>query len=211
MNRRRVALAGLFVAISLPGGAAGPLEAARFSAGSLDGWVAKQFKGETAYALRDGALCAESRAAGSGMYRELPVDLGATPILRWSWRLERLPASGDERSKRGDDYAARVYVVFSGGAFFWRTRAINYVWSANQPVGASWPNAFTGNAQMLAIESGAARAGDWVSEQRDVRADYRRLFGEDVARADAVAIMTDTDNGGGEAAACYGDIWFGSE
>jgi hypothetical protein len=188
--------------------AAARLEAGRFSAGSLEGWVAKRFKGETVYTLRDGALCAESRAAGSGMYRALPIDLSATPVLQWSWRLGRLSAAGDERSKPGDDYAARVYVVFSGGAFFWRTRAINYVWSANQPVGASWPNVFTGNARMLAVRSGSARAGEWLHEQRDVRADFRALFGEDIERADAVAIMTDTDNGGGEAAACYGDITF---
>ena len=208
MSRRVFALAGMLAALSLPIGAAGPVEVARFSAGSLEGWVAKTFKGETRYALRDGALCAESRAAGSGMYREMRIDLAVTPVLRWSWRLGRLPAPGDERSKSGDDYAARVYVVFSGGAFFWRTRAINYVWSANQPVGASWPNAFTGNARMLGVQSGAARAGEWVSEQRDVRADFRRLFGKDIDHADAVAIMTDTDNGGGEAAACYGDIVF---
>jgi hypothetical protein len=195
-----------------PGAVAGDrLEVGRFSAGELDDWREKSFAGHTAYALRDGALCADSRASGSGRYREIRIDLERTPWLHWSWRLGRELAPGDERSKPGDDYAARVYVVFSGGALFWRTRAINYVWSAGQPVGATWPNAFTANAQMVAAESGNARRGEWVEERHDVRADYRRLFGEEATHADAVAIMTDTDNGGGAAAACYGDIWFAAE
>ena len=102
-------------------------------------------------------------------------------------------------------------MVCSGGLFFWRTRAINYVWSSNQSVGSSWPNAFTGRARMVAVESGAAKAGRWVDERRDVLADYRRLFGSDPGDVDAVAIMTDTDNTGLSATAWYGDIWFSSE
>ena len=181
---------------------------AGFSTGSLEGWEPKGFRGETQYTLREGGLCALSRAAASGMFRRVPVDLHATPVLRWSWRVDTLPPARDERSKPGDDYAARVYVVFSGGALFWRTRAINYVWSASQPAGAEWSNAFTGNARMIAVRGTGQQIGVWTQEQRDVRADYRRLFGADIDQADAVAIMTDTDNGGGDAAACYGDIAF---
>ena len=61
---------------------------------------------------------------------------------------------------------------------------------------------------MLAVRSGRDGTGQWQSESRDVLADYRRIFGEDPGTVDAVAIMTDTDDGGGSAAACYGDIWF---
>ena len=89
-----------------------------------------------------------------------------------------------------------------------RTRAINYVWSNKQPIDSRWPNAFTDHAHMIAIESGSDRVGQWVSERRDVRADYRRAFGEEPGYVDAVAIMTDTDNTGAVATAWYGDIWF---
>jgi hypothetical protein len=195
----------------IPGHASARLEVGRFSVADLEGWQAKAFKGETLYELRDGALCAESEAAASGRFREIAVDLQQTPWLNWSWKLERALAAGDEQSKGGDDYAARVYVVFSGGVAFWRTRAINYVWSAAQPEGTIWPNAFTANARMLAIRSGSAQLGEWVSERRDVRADYRRLFGSEPGVVAAVAIMTDTDNAGGSAGACYGDIWFAGE
>jgi hypothetical protein len=117
----------------------------------------------------------------------------------------------DERSRDGDDYAARVYVVFSGGLWFWRTRAVNYVWSSHQHIERTWLNAYTGNARMIAVESGATHAGEWIHERRDVRADYLRLFGEEPGRIVAVALMTDTDNTGATAGAWYGDIWFAAE
>ena len=145
------------------------------------------------------------------MFRELEVDLGATPWIHWSWKVDAGLHAGDERTRDGDDYPARVYVVFSGGAAFWRTRAINYVWSSREPAGQTWPNAFTANARMIAVRSGSDGTGQWQSERRDVRADYRRIFGEDPGTVDAVAVMTDTDNGGGTAAACYGDIWFAAD
>jgi hypothetical protein len=114
----------------------------------------------------------------------------------------------DERSKAGDDYPARVYVVVSGGAAFWKTRSLVYVWSSNQAVGATWNNAFTGNARVMALRSGMRDAGGWVSEKRNIRADFRQLFGEDIRQIDAVALMTDTDNSGQSATAWYGDIYF---
>jgi hypothetical protein len=61
---------------------------------------------------------------------------------------------------------------------------------------------------VVAVRSGGDDTGHWQRERRDVLAGYRRISGEDSGMADAVAIMTDTDNGGGIAAACYGDVWF---
>lgn len=191
------------------------IDIARFSRGDMSGWQAKIFAGETRYALESTegrtALHADSSAAASGLYREIKVELGKTPVLNWSWKIDQVLAHGDERTRAGDDYPARVYVVFPGGLAFWRTRAINYVWSSRQPVGSHWPNAYAGNARMIAIESGASRAGEWVDERRDVRADYRQMFGEEPGSVDAVAIMTDTDNTGAAASAWYGDIWFSAE
>ena len=154
------------------------------------------------------ALFADSRGAASGLYREIRVDLNRTPWLQWSWRVDRVLSGVDERTKAGDDYPARVYVVVSGGAAFWKTRSLVYVWSSHQPVGATWNNAFTSNARVMALRSGTGDAGRWVSEKRDIRADFRQLFGEDIEQIDAVALMTDTDNSGQSATAWYGDIYF---
>lgn len=191
------------------------VDIARFSRSDLSGWQSKAFAGETRYSLqnKDGrtALRADSNAAASGLYREVNIDLGKTPILNWTWQAGNILAGADEHTRAGDDYPARVYVVFSGGLMFWRTRAINYIWSSRQPIDSNWLNAFTGNARMIAVESGPARLNQWVSEKRDVRADYKRLFGEEPARVDAVAIMTDTDNTRTTATAWYGDIWFSAK
>lgn len=188
------------------------IDIARFSQGDLGGWQRKVFSGETAYTLREAegktALFAQSQSSASGLFREVSIDLNKTPILYWTWKIDTILTGNNERTKAGDDYPARIYVVFSGGTMFWRTRAINYVWSNQQPIDSSWRNAFTSNAGMIAVQSGTDHIGRWMMQSRDVRADYRRLFGEEPGQVDAVAIMTDTDNTGAAATAWYGDIWF---
>jgi DUF3047 family protein len=206
-------LMGILITLGIPSVTyAQRLEVARFSAADMSGWEKKSFFGETRYKLRkDGdkqALYAESRAAASGLFREIGVDLNRTPYLHWTWKVENLVNGSDERGKQGDDYSARIYVVFSGGLLFWHTRAINYVWSSREPQGSTWPNAFAANAQMIAIRSGPENLGTWLAERRDVRADYQRLFGSEPGKIVAVALMTDTDNTNSAAVAWYGDIWF---
>lgn len=202
----------LLMAMATASGAGEELMIGRFSAGDLRDWQTKSFKGETRYTFVEQggkrALFADSQGAASGLYREIQVDLSRTPYLNWSWRVDRVLNGVDERTKAGDDYPARVYVVVSGGAAFWKTRSLVYVWSSNQPVGATWNNAFTSNARTLALRSGMKEVGRWVSEKRDIRADFRQLFGEDIDHIDAVALMTDTDNSGQSATAWYGDIYF---
>lgn len=186
----------------------------RFSDLSLKGWQEKSFSGSTEYNLvtieDKKILRAESSAAASGLFYEKEIDLRKTPVINWSWKVDKVLKGVKETSKKGDDYPARVYVVFSGGLFFWKTRAINYVWSNNQKIGTTWPNAYTGNAQMIAIRTGEGQAGQWMKEKRNIREDYKQLFGEDIDTADAIAIMTDTDNSGGHAVAYYGDIYLSS-
>lgn len=188
-----------------------------FSQGRLDAWENKGFKGETLYRLQtiDGvmALKAESRAAASGLYKEQHVDLEKTPFLNWSWRIGNRLNGLNEQSKAGDDYAARVYVIISGGLAFWRTRAINYVWTGSTAKDTVWPNAFAGDhAMMLALRGPEAPLNTWLHEKRNVRDDLRRLQGgEDIRYIDAVALMTDADNSGGRVLAYYGDIWFSKD
>ena len=191
------------------------IDIARFSQSDMTGWQNKMFSGETHYSLEkingQMALRAVSNAAASGRYREIDIDLNKTPVLNWSWMVKNTIANLNERTKAGDDYAARVYVVFSGGMAFWRTRAINYVWSSNQSINMHWSSAYTDNVRMIAMQSGQKRLGEWINERRNVRTDYRRLFGEEPGKLNAVAIMTDTDNSGASASAWYGDIWFDVE
>ena len=183
-----------------------------FSAGDLQDWETKVFTGKTMYKLTQDqgkqVLRADSRGTASGLYREININLEETPYLNWSWRVDNVLQGVDERSKAGDDFPARVYVVVSGGALFWKTRSLVYVWSSNQAPGSTWDNAYTGNAKVMALRSGAEEAGRWASEKRDIRADFKRLFGSDIDEIDAVAIMSDTDNSSQNATAWYGDIYF---
>jgi len=198
-------------------GAAEPeqLYVGAFSAGKLDGWEPKAFAGETVYRLTpvDGttALRADSRAAASGLVKKIRIDLETHPYLNWTWRIENRPAVSDERQKPGDDFAARIYVVVSGGLRFWNTRALNYVWANQARVGEFWENPFAKkNAIMLALRSSGDKTSTWYVEKRNVREDLSRVFGEDIRHIDAVALMTDTDNSRSSATSFYGDIYFSS-
>jgi len=188
------------------------VEVARFSQGALDGWQEKTFAGRTAYRLvtEDGrrVLRADSDGSASGLYREVAVDLDRTPYLSWSWKVANDLGRPAERTRGGDDFPARVYVIFSGGLAFWRTETISYVWSSAQPRGTRWPSAYTEQAQMVAVRGEDDEPGRWHQERRNVAADYRELFGGEPGEVDGVAVMTDTDNTDKRATAFYGDIDF---
>ena len=181
--------------------------------GDLDGaWQRRDFVAATRYAPADGerpAIVATADASASALYREIEIDLTETPYLQWSWRVERLPAiAAAETEKAGDDYGARVYVVREGFFGKWSANALDYVWSQRQPAGSRWPNAYTGRAIMWSLEQGRAGIGEWRTHTRDVRADWRAAFGEDVERIHGVALMTDADDSQSSAAALYGNIRF---
>lgn len=205
----------LFLAVFLlymPSAQAENIAITDFAQNTLSGWQIKTFKGETRYTLNQPpshpCIRAESHASASGLYKKIHIDLKKTPYLYWRWNIAHPLNNPHEREKRGDDFAARVYIIVSGGLFFWNTKAINYVWADREPVGAAWHNPYTSNAIMLAVESGAAHAGQWRQYRRNVRQDLKKLFGQDIDHIDAIAIMTDTDNTGQQASACYGNISF---
>jgi hypothetical protein len=185
----------------------------KFNIGDLSGWKDEIFKGKTEYSLikEEGktVLKAHSVNAASGLIKKVKLDSKANPILRWSWKVDHSLKKEDVSRKSGDDFAARIYVVFPR-TFFWQTKAINYVWAAKLPKGNSVPSPYTAKAVIIAVESGDEKAGQWVSEERNYYEDYKRLFDEEPPKLGAVAIMTDTDDTGDEVTAYYGDIFLES-
>ena len=194
---------------------AGPLVLEWPSSGERGGWKIEAFEGETRYRVveLDGrrVVEADSAATASSLYREQEIDLTETPLLEWSWRIEKPLAVDDERIKEGDDFAARIYVVAPGEDWFDMPRAVNYVWANRADVGESWPNPFASEVMMVAVQSGDGEAGTWQTYRRNVRADFRRLFGMEVEALQGIAIMTDSDNSGQSARAWYGEIAFHPE
>ncbi len=188
-----------------------------FSQGNLSNWEKKEFVGETLYSqvlLGDKkVLKAISQNSASGLIKKMTVDLNKTPYLNWQWRIEnRLFGSYDEKEKAGDDYAARLYIIISGGLAVWNTKAINYVWSKHSQKGESWPNAFAKkNSMMIALRSSGAPLSEWLVERRNIKEDFKIFFGKDIQYIHAISLMSDTDNTKNRVTAYYGDIFFSSE
>jgi len=192
-------------------------QAGIFSADTLHGWEEKEFSGTTKYELvvdkqtQKKVLKAQSTGGASGLFRKIKVNLKQTPYLNWSWKTDVLLKNINENEKEGDDFVARVYVVIDGGYFFWKTLALNYVWSSSHQQGEKWDNPYTSNATMYAVESGEKNLGTWQTYKRNVRQDLKTFIGKDIQYIDAIAIMTDTDNSGQAATSYFGDIFFTSE
>ncbi|MDA8429504.1 MAG: DUF3047 domain-containing protein [Geobacteraceae bacterium] len=190
------------------------LHLGRFSSGDLTGWKEQTIgilKHKTSYSLsKDNGrtvLVARSTKSASGRIYALNLDPKEYQTLKWSWKIDHTIKKGDEKSKKGDDFAARLCVFFPHG-FFSKTPAICYVWANKLLKGEHVANPFTANIITLAADSGEELAGRWTFHQRNILEDYRRFFGEEPPRIGAVALMTDTDNTGESAIGYYGDISF---
>lgn len=185
----------------------------------------------TVYQTRvwDGVPSVEATADSSMalLAREADVDLNATPILCWRWRVDDVVKRADMNTKAGDDYAARVYVAFKLPAdkidFGLRFKlqfarnlygdhvpdaALNYVWDNKNTVGHRQFNAYTDRTQMIVQRSGTAQVGAWVSERVDVLADVVKAYGSDQAKISLLALASDTDNTKSKAHAGFADLHF---
>jgi hypothetical protein len=198
-----------------------------------DGWTAlklPRIERQTRYepVSLDGtaALRATADCSASAMYLALPdVDLDATPILAWRWRVDHPIDNAAERTRAADDFAARVYVTFRFdptmasftermkhrmaramfGDWVWG-RALVYVWSSTAPAGTSWPNPRGDGSRIVSL--GPARVGAWRAAEVDVAADFTRFFGAKRPALQAVAVMSDTDQTCSQASATFADFRF---
>lgn len=183
-----------------------------FSNGSLDGWSERSFEGNSVYELVDDngvkVLKGYTDKQASIFYREQSVDLARTPVINWSWKVDRIFKDINEKERSGDDFPARLYVVAKTGLLPWDTLAINYVWSSQLPIDDSWPNPFTDKAQMVVIQTGDTDVGKWTTHSRNVAEDFKSLFNKDIDEINGFAVMVDGDNARKEATAWFGEISF---
>lgn len=185
-----------------------------FSPAQIINWEAHSFQGETSYRrvehLERDAIHAQCTGGNaSARIHRADIDPEQLPIMEWSWLVSGTPEGGEETSRSGDDFAARIYVVEEARLLPWRTRAVNYVWAAEQDVGSNWPNPYQSQAHMVAVRSGPSSGpGAWQSERRDVLRDFRQFHGREPHRITHVAIMTDCDDTGMSRQAWYGGIRF---
>lgn len=195
-----------------------------------DGWEPLTFskiKNHTVYtAAQSGSVHAESHCAASALYLPLTnIDLSQTPRLHWRWKVADALHVPDERVKAGDDFAARVYVMFRFDAAhasvierMWHGvetklygrevpgTAIDYVWSSAQPLGSEWDSPYTADVKMVSLGHGPLP--EWTDETVDLVADYQAYFGSAPPPLAGIGLMTDTDNTCAHAAADYADFRF---
>ncbi|MEA3466985.1 MAG: DUF3047 domain-containing protein [Thermodesulfobacteriota bacterium] len=175
-----------------------------------------------------GSIQATSRAGASGLVRKMNIDPSLYPTVSFRWKIQDIIESADLTSKKGDDAPARVYVTFaydSAQVSWWEMvkfeavklyygeyppiASLVYVWASHGEQGVIMESPYTSRVKIIVLESGAEKKGQWLSEKRNISADYRAAFAsENVPMISGVAIMTDTDNTGGQAVAWYGDIVF---
>ena len=174
--------------------------------------VGKKYKGETTWTLganeKGSFIKAEAEGKGSGLGKEALIDLLKTPFINISWKVEKDLSGIVENSKKGHDYAARVFVIKKTGSTALSNRAINYVFSSNNEVGENWPSPYTKKSIDYVLSSTKNNLNTWVTVKANVKEDFMRLHGIEVSDISGVAIMTDADNSKLKAISYYQNIYF---
>ena len=175
----------------------------------------KKVKGETTWSLGSNEngnfIKAEAEGKGSGLGKEVKIDLLKTPFINITWKIEKDLSGIVENSKKGHDYAARVFVIKKTGSTPLSNRAINYVFSSNNDVGKNWNSPYTKKSIDYVLSSTKNSLNKWVTVKANVKKDFMELHGIEVSDISGVAIMTDTDNSKLKAISYYQDIYFSAE
>ncbi|MDA9604885.1 DUF3047 domain-containing protein [Candidatus Pelagibacter sp.] len=175
----------------------------------------RKVKGETTWTLGSNEsgnfIKGEAEGKGSGLGKEIEIDLLKTPFINITWKVEKDLSGIVENSKKGHDYAARVFVVKKTGSTALSNRAINYVFSSNNNVNDNWPSPYTKKSIDYILSTTKKNLNTWVSVKANVREDFMKLHNLDVKDLSGVAIMTDTDNSKLKAISYYQNIYFSSQ
>ena len=156
-------------------------------------------------------LKAVAENAASGRGKEIKIDLDKTPFINISWKIEKDLSGIKENTKKGHDYAARVFVIKKTGATPLSNRAINYVFSSNNGVGLNWQSPYTKKSIDNVLASTKNNFNEWVTVKSNVKEDFKRFHDLDVNELDGLAIMSDTDNSKLKSIAYYQNIYFSAE
>ena len=146
--------------------------------------------------------------AASGLGKKVIIDLNSTPFINITWKIEKDLKGINEKSKKGHDFAARVFVIKKTGATALSNRAINYVFSSNENIGDNWPSPYTKKSIDNVLSTTNENLNEWVTVKANVKEDFKKFHDLDVNELDGVAIMADTDNSKMTAIAYYQNIYF---
>ena len=153
-------------------------------------------------------LKAVANNAASGLGKEVKIDLNKTPFINITWKIEKDLRGIKENTKKGHDFAARVFVIKKTGATPLSNRAINYVFSSNNEIGFNSPSPYTKKSIDNVLASTKKNPDEWVTVKANVKEDFKKFHDLDVNELDGLAIMSDTDNSKMKAIAYYQNIYF---
>jgi len=148
--------------------------------------------------------------AASGLGKKLKIDLNKTPFINITWKIEKDLPGIRENTKKGHDFAARVFVIKKTGATLLSNRAINYVFSSNNEVGFNSPSPYTKKSIDNVLATTKDNLNKWITVKANVKEDFKRFHNLDVNQLDGLAIMVDTDNSKMEAISYFQNIYFSS-
>ena len=149
--------------------------------------------------------------AASGLGKEVKIDLNKTPFINITWKIEKDLQGINENSKKGHDFAARVFAVKKTGATPLSNRAINYVFSSNSVVGQSWPSPYTKKSIDNVLATTKDNLNVWVTVKANVKEDFKKFHDLDVNELDGLAIMADTDNSKMKSISYFQNIYFSAD
>ena len=149
--------------------------------------------------------------AASGLGKEIKIDLNKTPFINITWKIEQDLPGIKENTKKGHDYAARVFAVKKTGATPLSNRAINYVFSSNNNVGMNWPSPYTKKSIDNVLATTKDNLNEWVTVKANVKEDFKKFHDLDVNELDGLALMVDTDNSKMKAVTYYQNIFFSAD
>ena len=149
--------------------------------------------------------------AASGLGKELKIDLNKTPFINITWKIEKDLSGIKENTKKGHDFAARVFAIKKTGATPLSNRAINYVFSSNNNVGSNSPSPYTKKSIDNVLSTTKKNFDEWITVKANVKEDFKKFHDLDVNELDGLAIMSDTDNSKMKAIAYYQNIYFSAE
>ncbi len=149
--------------------------------------------------------------AASGLGKEIKIDLNKTPFINITWKIEKDIPGIDETTKKGHDFAGRVFVIKKTGATPLSNRAINYVFSSNQEVGSNFPSPYTKKSIDNVLATTKTNLNEWVTVKANVKEDFKKFHNLDVNELDGIAIMSDTDNSKKKSITYYQNIYFSSQ
>ena len=149
--------------------------------------------------------------AASGLGKQMKINLNSTPFINITWKVEKDLKYINEKSKKGHDFAARVFVIKKTGATALSNRAINYVFSSNNDVGNNWPSPFTKKSIDNVLSTTKENFNEWVTVKANVKEDFKKFHDLDVNELDGIAIMADTDNSKKKSISYYQNIYFSAD